>query len=546
MQEENSVTTSKILALALAGLSPAANAQDPNHGAVTSQLGSVHFAASCNPSAEATFNRGVALLHSFWFSASIETFNEVLRQDPSCVMADWGIAMSEWGNPFGSFRSPRALAAGTAAVAHAEATGFKTDRERAYLMAVKELYESATNVSERTRTVAYEDAMAHLAASYPNDIEARIFYALAIDQDIDPTDKTYAQRFKAAAILEEELAKQPDHPGLAHYIIHTYDVPLLASRALIAARRYAKIAPAAPHALHMPSHTFTRLGLWQESIDTNIRSAAAAGKDENAAAEELHALDYMVYAYLQTGQDAAARAVVNSIAPIGARILDAPGDAAPLSAGHYALAAIPARYAIERNAWSQAAALQPRETPFPWVDAVTYFARGLGSALRGNPTAAAEDAEKLGRLRDALLASKDTYWAEQVAIQQLEATAWIALDEGRSSEALTALRDATNREDATDKAAVTPGPLKPARELLAEMLLQLNRPTEALKEFEQVMRTEPNRFRATYGAAHAASVLGDHAKARTYYASLVKICERGDTPSRPELEGARDALAQQK
>jgi tetratricopeptide (TPR) repeat protein len=540
------MTASKILAIALAGLLPVANAQDPDHSEATGHLGSVHFSTSCSPSVETTFDRGIALLHSFWFSASIETFNEVLRQDPSCVIADWGIAMSEWGNPFSSSRSPRALAAGSAAVAHAEATGFKTDRERAYLMAVKELYENSADVNERTRTVAYEDAMARLAVSYPDDIEARIFYALAIGQDIDPTDKTYAQRLKAGAILEKEFAKQPDHPGLAHYIIHTYDIPPLASRALIAARRYAKIAPDAAHALHMPSHTFTRLGLWQESIDTNIRSAAVASKDPHAAAEQLHALDYMVYAYLQTGQDAAAYAVVNSIAPIGARIRDAAGNAAPPSAGYYALAEIPARYAIERNAWGEAAALQPRETTFPWVDAVTYFARGIGSVRSGNPAAAAKDAEKLGQLRDALLASKDTYWAEQVAIQQLEVTAWIALDEGRSGDAVTMLRDATNREDATDKAAVTPGPLKPARELLAEMLLQLNRPMEALKEFEQVMRKEPNRFRATYGAAYAASVLGDHAKAHTYYASLAEICERGDTPGRTELQRARAAVAQQK
>ena len=255
----------------------------------------------------------------------------------------------------------------------------------------------------------------------------------------------------------------------------------------------------------------------------------------------------MVYAYLQTGQDAAALAVANSIAPIGADIqIDVPGNAAPPSTGYYALAEIPARYAIERKAWNQAAALQPRETPFPWVDAVTYFARGLGSARSGNSAAAANDAERLGQLRDTLLKSKDAYWAEQVAIQQLEVTALITLDEGRSNEALTTLRDAANREDATDKAAVTPGPLKPARELLAEMLLQLNRPTEALKEFEQVMRKEPNRFRATYGAAHAASILGDHAKANTYYARLVEICKRGDTPGRAELHEARVALAQQK
>ncbi len=465
-------------------LSPAVDAQDTGYRATSSQLGTVHFDTSCNPSVATTFDRGVALLHSFWFSASIDAFNEVLQHDPSCVMADWGIAMSQWSNPFVTSRAPQVLAAGANAIARAEATGFKTERERAYVMAVKRLYDDAANVSERKRTVAYEEAMVRLAASYPDDIEARIFYALAIDQDVDPTDKTFAQRMKAGAILEEEFAKQPDHPGIAHYIIHNYDVPPLASRSLIAARHYAEIAPAAPHALHMPSHTFTRLGLWEESIDTNIRSVAAASKDSNAAAEQLHALDYMVYAYLQTGQDAAARAVVDSIPSIGARIvIDAPGNAAPPSAGYYALAAIPAHFAIERNAWKEAAALEVRQTPFPWVDAVTYFARGLGSARSGDPAAAAKDAAKLAELRDELLAANDTYWAEQVGIQQLEINAWIALDEGRSGSALTLLRDAAAREDATDKAAVTPGPLKPARELLAEMLLGLNRPREALNEF---------------------------------------------------------------
>jgi tetratricopeptide (TPR) repeat protein len=533
------------LAVVAMALSPAAVSRDAGNRATVNTLGSVHFDTSCDPSVAATFDRGVALLHSFWFSASIDAFNQVLKQDPSCVMADWGIAMSHWSNPFVSGRSPEVLAAGMAAVARAEATGFKTDRERDYVMAVKKLYDDAAHVSERTRTVAYEEAMARLAATYPDDIEARIFYALAIDQDVDPADKTFSQRLKAGAILEQEFARYPDHPGLAHYIIHNYDTPQLAARALIAARQYAQIAPAAAHALHMPSHTFTRLGLWQESIDTNVRSAAAASTDPNAAAEQLHAFDYMVYAYLQTGQVEAARAVVNRIAPLGARIpVNAPGNAAPPSAGYYAMAAIPAHFAIERNAWRDAASLKVRQTPYPWVDAVTYFARGLGSARSGNPTAAGRDVAQLGVLRDKLAAGNDAYWAGQLTIQQLQINAWIALDEGRANQALSLLRDAAEREDATEKSAVAPGSLKPARELLAEMLLELNRPREALDEFEKELAKEPNRFRAIYGAAHAATLIDDRAKADAYYAILAKNTERGDASARAEIQEARRVSAQ--
>ncbi|GAB2890833.1 hypothetical protein GCM10027093_27380 [Paraburkholderia jirisanensis] len=526
------VVVSALAVIAMA-LSPAADSVAAGQPDTDSTLGSVHFDTSCDASVAATFDRGVALLHSFWFSASINAFDEVLRQDPSCVMADWGIAMSQWSNPFVSGRSSQALAAGTAAVARAEASGFKTERERDYVMAVKQLYDDAASVSERDRTLAYEDAMARLSAAWPDDIEAQIFYALAIDQDVDPADKTFAQRLKAGAILEREFARHPDHPGLAHYLIHNYDTPQLASRALVAARQYAQIAPAAAHALHMPSHTFTRLGLWQESIDTNLRSAAVASTDANAAAEQLHALDYMVYAYLQTGQDEAASAVVKRIAPLGARIpVNSPGNAAPPSAGYYAMAAIPAHFAIERNAWREAASLQVHPTPYPWVDAVTYFARGLGAARSGHLAAARRDAAQLGVLRDKLAAGNDAYWAGQVMIQQLQIDAWIALDEGRSDAALRLLRDAAEREDATEKAAVAPGSLKPARESLAEMLLVLHRSDEALDEFEKELTKEPNRFRAIYGAGQAATLIGDQAKAHAYYAILIDNTERGDASVR--------------
>lgn len=537
---------SAALALALSNVTGILASQQEQHsheqGAAPERLGKVHFGTSCSTAVGQEFDRGVALLHSFWFSAGIQAFNRVLSNDPACAMAHWGIAMSWWGNPFGGFRSPQALKEGLAAIERAKTTSAKTERERAYIVAAETLFRDAATVNQRTRTLAYEKAMQDLAARYADDTEARIFYALALDQTALPTDKTYANQLKAAEILEQEFKRQPDHPGLAHYIIHSYDVAALAPRPLEAARRYSKIAPDAPHALHMPSHTFTRVGFWQESIESNIASALAARKD-NAAAEELHALDYQVYAYLQTAQDAAARKSLNEIAAIGARIqTNTAGTAAPPPAGFFALAAIPARYAIERNAWAEAAALQPRETAFPWADAITHFARVLGLARTGNPKAALQDVGKLAALRETLEKAQDAYWTEQVEIQRRVATAWIQYAEGRRDEALKTLREAADREDATDKNAVTPGPIKPARELLGEMLLESNRPNEALREFETTLTKEPNRFRALYGAARAAERSGDRQRARTYFAKLVEICERADRPGRPELQEARKAI----
>jgi hypothetical protein len=510
-----------------------------DHRAESGRLGSVHFATSCAPAVQKDFDRGVALLHSFWFSAALESFNAVLERDPRCVMAHWGIAMSWWSNPFGGFRSAQALKAGLAATDAAKASGGGTDREKAYVSAVDHLFRDAATVDQRARTLAYEKAMEALAARYPDDIEARIFYALALDQTALPSDKTYANQLKAAAILEQEFKRQPEHPGLAHYIIHSFDVPALAPRALDAARRYAKIAPDAPHALHMPSHTFTRVGAWQESIDANLASAAAARKD-NAAAEELHAMDYMAYAYLQIAQDAAARQLLDATPPLAAKIeTGGAGNAAPPPAGYYAMAAIPARYALEREAWADAAALTPRQTPFAWADAVTHFARALGAIRTGNAAAARQDLDRLAALRDTLKKANDAYWSEQVEIERRGVAAWLALVEGRQAEAVALMREAADMEDATEKSAVTPGPIKPARELLAEMLLQLNRPMEALAAFEATLQKEPNRFRAIYGAARAAQTAGQEQKASGYYASLLQISKDASQPVRKELAEAR-------
>ena len=512
-----------------------------DHGTPTARVGAVHFATSCAPAVQSTFDRGIAFLHSFWFSAAVETFDDVLKADPSCGMARWGIAMSWWSNPFAGFRSPQALAAGRAAIDAARASGGGTDREQAYLLAVAQLFRDTDTRDQRTRIVAYENAMAALVARWPDDVEARIFYALALGQSALPTDKTYANQLKAAALLEEEFARQPEHPGLAHYIIHSFDVPPLAARALTAARRYAAIAPDAAHALHMPSHTFTRLGLWEDSIATNLKSAAAAHRDPGAASEELHALDYQVYAYLQTAQDTAASRTLPLVPPLSAKIPSAGiGNAAPPSAGYYAAAAIPARYAIEREAWGDAASLAPVESPFAYATAVTCFARALGAARSGQVEAARVEVARLAALRDSLGAAKDAYWTEQVEIQRLGAAAWVALAAGQQVEALTLMREAATREDATEKAAVTPGPIKPARELLGEMLLQAKQPAGALAAFEATLTKEPNRFRAVYGAARAARAAGNATAAARHYAALVRITKSGDRPGRSEV---REALA---
>ena len=373
-------------------------AQEHQHGN-SEKLGTVHFATSCNEVAQKEFNRAVALLHSFQFSRAIEGFNAVLGEDATCGIAYWGTALSDWSNPFATgMKDKSQLQAGRESAERGKTVGAKTERERAYLGAVGKLYSDYEGTPQRARLIAYRDAMGEVAAKYPEDHEAQIFYALAIAASEDPTDKTYAGRLKAGAILEKLFEQEPAHPGLAHYIIHTYDVPALAGRALVAARRYSKIAPDAPHALHMPSHTFTRTGYWQDSIDSNI-AAAAAARREGQTAEELHASDYEIYAYLQTGQDEAARRIVDSLPEIASRFdpkAVISGAGSP-STGYFALAAIPARYALERREWKQAAQLTQLETPFPHTEAMTWFARGLGAGQLGQAQAARESDARAAR-----------------------------------------------------------------------------------------------------------------------------------------------------
>jgi hypothetical protein len=437
------------------------------------------------------------------------------------------------------------LQAGRTNVELAGKTGSPTERERSYIAAVSNLYRDFETTTQRTRLVAYRDAMGEVAGKYPTDHEAQIFYALAIAASEDPADKTYAGRQKAGAILETLFQEEPDHPGLAHYIIHTYDVPPLAGRALEAARRYSDIAPDAPHALHMPSHTFTRTGYWQDSITSNV-AAAAAAKREGQTAEELHATDYEVYAYLQTGQDEAVRRILSSLPEIESRFDPKAiiGGAGGPVTGYFALAAVPARYALERGDWKQAAQLTPRETPFPHTEAMTWFARGLGSARLGQPKPAYEAVSALKKIREQLAKAGENYWALQVEIQEREIAAWAKMAEGEKEEALRQIESAAKLEDGTEKSAVTPGPLAPARELFGEMLLAANQPAAALEQFEATMIKEPGRFRALYGAGKAAQLAGNTERSRAHFQGLLKVCEHGDRPGRAELREAEKAIAQ--
>jgi hypothetical protein len=508
------------------------------------RLGAVHFATSCNEVAQMEFNRAVALLHSFQFGRAIEGFNAVLGEDATCAIAYWGISLSDWSNPFApGIKDKGQVRLGWESSERGKRAGAKTERERAYLAAVGQLYRDYENTPQRARMLAYSDAMGDVAAKHPEDHEAQIFYALALAASEDPADKTYAGRLRAGAILEKLFAEEPTHPGLAHYIIHTYDVPALAGRALIAARRYSEIAPDAPHALHMPSHTFTRLGYWQESIDGNAAAAAAARRDGQTA-EELHASDYEIYAYLQTGQDAAAGRIANSLPEIESRFDPKAvlGGAGGPAAGYFALAAIPARYALERQDWKQAEQLALRETPFPYTDAITWFTRGLGAGRLGHAAAANEAATELQQIQERLLKASEPYWARQVEIQQLTVSAWAALSEGKKQEALRRIKSAAELEDGTEKSAVTPGPLAPARELLGEMLLQMKEPTQALEQFEATLKIEPRRFRSLYGAAHAAQLSGSRDTSQKYFRELLQICARRDTPPRSEFEEAERAI----
>ena len=509
------------------------------------KLGEVNFPVSCNDAAQKEFNRAMALFHSFWFDPAKKSFSKVLQHDPECGMAHWGIAIMSMGNPFAWPPNQNALKAAAAAMAEAQRVGAKSESERDYIGALSAFFKDWETAEHRLRAVAYEKAMGGVAARYPQDVEAQILYALVLDVTALPTDKTFTNQLKAASILEPLFKKYPDHPGVAHYLIHTYDFAELAEKGLPAARAFAGIAPSVPHALHMPSHIFSRVGLWREMTEGDRASYLAAKKEltektlDIGTYDALHAMDYMVFGHLQLAQDKTAKQLLDEVAAI--RKVNVENFVAT-----YAFAAIPSRFALERGDWKQAAGLKlsPADlswNKFPQAEAVLVFARGLGGARSGDVAAARKDVERLQTLKGAMTEAKIGYWAAQTDFQIKTVNAWIALAEKRHDDAVQLMRSAAEAEEASDKHPVTPGNVVPSRELLGEMLMALNRPEQAFAEYKRSLKRDPNRFRGIYGAARAAEASGDRQAARNYYTKLQTLTADRDT-ERPELAQAKAFL----
>jgi len=536
-------------ALALATTATPTTAQHTDH-AHAPQLGTVSFATSCNPAADALFKRGLGWLHSFEYSEAARTFSLAADADRSCGIAHWGIAMSYY-HPLWAPPSTTELEKGRSALVAARLTGARSPREHAWISALESFYRGSDRLDHKTRALAYSAAMKALHSAHPGDHEAAIFYALSLvaagTMDKDPA---FAMENEAGAILNRVLASEPDHPGVSHYLIHSFDYPPLAAHALPAARRYAGIAPASPHAQHMPSHIFIRLGLWDEAIASNAASEAAARAFAKAqglpdsSSERLHAMDYLAYSYLQTGQDAEAEHVLADLKAIGRA--DGPGFTIA-----YAATAIPARLALERRRWNEAAALELPESvrglaplaELKWAEAHVRFARAVGAARSGNVAAARAEAAALQLIEQGLVIPAGSYdWRTQVSIERQIAEAWLAFAEGRAEDAERLMRAAAELDDATEKHPVTPGAILPAREQLGELLLELGRPGDALDEYEAALKRAPGRLAGLYGAAHAAGISGDDPKARAYYAQIAAMTRKSDG-RREEVREARAVTA---
>jgi tetratricopeptide (TPR) repeat protein len=496
------------------------------------KLGRVHFATSCKETAPRRFDRAMRYQHSFWYAESKEIYEEALKADPECAIAYWGIALSLLNNPHGAVPAPN-LPLGLAAIDKAKLVGAKTERERDYIDALSVMYVDYDKIPHQARVQSYLKKMEALAAKYPDDDEAQIFYAITLNVAASPADKTYANQLKGAAILEPIWQRQPQHPGVAHYLIHLYDYPPIAAKGLPAALRYSKIAPNAPHAQHMPSHIFTRVGYWKESIAANLASVQAA-KANHEGGDQLHGQDYLVYAYLQLAQDADARRVIDEI--------QATQPDPDSFGGVFSKAASPARYMVERGDWKGAASLDVKPSKFPQAMAISYFARALGAARSGDPSAAKAEIARLVEIRDGLREAKSDYWATQADVEAQVANAWVLYAEGKYDDALEAMRTAADAEDKTEKSPVTPGPLAPARELYGFMLLDRGMAKEALEAFEATKAKEPNRFNGYAGAAKAAQALGDTAKAKANYEKLLALASASGS-DRPTLAAARSFVA---
>ncbi|HVG78193.1 MAG TPA: hypothetical protein VNF03_08635 [Patescibacteria group bacterium] len=503
------------------------------------KLGKVTFPVSCNAAAQKEFEIAMAYYHSFAWPENKAALERVVQADPSCGMAHWGRALGILDNPFlwpGSL-SPKVLGDGQAAIDAARAAGLKTQREKDYVEALAVFFKDSDKLNHRTRATAFETAMLEVATRYPSDTEATILYALVLSANFDPADKKYTNQLKAARTLEPIFTKQPDHPGVAHYLIHSYDYPPIATQGLDAAKRYSKIAPDATHAQHMPSHIFTRVGYWRDSVESNRQSARIDG---DKTVNSPHAYDYMVYAQLQLVQDRAAAEVLAHARGVATKT--------DHIAAAYAYAAMPARIALERGAWADAAklTLDPGAEAYPWKkypqsEAVNAFARGVGAAMNGDAAAAQIEVVRLRALRDTATERKIGYWAEQIDIQAEVVRGLASCAAGKSDECVATLRAAADREDATEKHAVTPGPIVPAREVLAVVLLKDGKAVEALQGFESVLTREPNRYRAVAGAMQAAERAGDTKKAAAFAERMVDQTSAADS-QRPEIAQARRVL----
>lgn len=534
--------TIAIMLITVAAAAWAHGEHDMPQGNPPEKLGELNFPVSCSVDAQKEFNRGMALFHSFWFDPAKKSFARVLEYDSGCGMAYWGIAVMSMGNPLAWPANPVAMKEAAKAMVEAQRVGAGSERERDYIKALAVYFRDWETTDHRARALAFEKAMGSVAARYPDDMEAQILYALMLDVTASPTDKTFANQLKAASILEPLFKKYPNHPGIAHYLIHTYDYAELAEKGLPAARAYAKIAPSVPHALHMPSHIFSRVGAWGEMVEDN-RASYIAAKGELSEQilgvgtyDALHAMDYMVFGLLQQAKDKEAKQFVDEVAAI--KKVNVENFIAA-----YAFAAIPSRYALERGDWRQAASLElsPADlswNKFPQAEAILVFARGLGAARSGNTAAARKDVRRLMALKDLMTTGKIGYWAGQTDFQIWTVNAWIALAERRNDEAVQSMRAAAEAEEASDKHAVTPGNVVPSRELLGEMLLALNRPEQAFAEFERSLKRDPNRFRGIYSAARAAEASGNPRAAREYYGRLWALAANHDT-ERPELTRAK-------
>jgi tetratricopeptide (TPR) repeat protein len=531
-----------LVAVIYAFASEGALAHDENKSAARPEkLGRVLFKTSCTPEAQRQFERALGMLHSFFFPETVKAFTAIPETDPGCAVAYWGIAVSTRPNPLVGPFDAATLKRGLDAVEKGKAIGAKTQRERDWLAAIEEFYKDFDKIDQDTRSKNYEKAMEALVKKYPDDVEAKIFYALALNETFD--HKTMGNLEKAVRILEPLDKKYPDHPGITHYLIHSYDFAPIAKRGVPAANKYAKIAPSAPHAQHMPSHIYSMVGMWQESIASNLSAIAVA--NEYAAKTKLdgtlagvpHSLDFMQYAYLQMGQDAKAKALIEESAAIKKVV-------GPVSAGNTARAAVPARYMLERQDWKGAAELQPLGTPFPPAEAITHFARALGAARSGDFGAAEVDIARLRELREGLEKANQSYWAEQVEVQILGAQAWVAYGQGNKDEALKFMNAAADLEDGSAKHVAMENRLYPMRELLADMQMQRGEPAAALKAYETSMRATPMRLRAFYGAGKAAEAAGEKKKAAAYFSQLARLTRTADG-DRAEVREVRQHVASQ-